>query len=123
MQKRIIILEDDVHIGYILELFLQTEGFEVSLCTTISQLQQSSDNELPDVFLLDIMVPDGNGLLFCRQLKQDPDKKHIPVLMMSAHLGSKNVDQDAGADGFIAKPFDLDTLADLLKKHVGTAAS
>ena len=118
MQKRILILEDDPHIGFILELFLSSQGFQVGLCTTIAELKQESGRELPDVFLLDIMVPDGNGLSFCKMIKQDPHSRQIPVVMMSAHLPVENVSQEACNDDFIAKPFDLDTLAKMISKHV-----
>ncbi|WP_449437108.1 response regulator transcription factor [Pedobacter steynii] len=112
-------MEDDTHIGFILELYLSSQGFQVSLCKTIAELADLSEKQLPDVFLLDIMVPDGSGLSFCKLLKQDPDKKHIPVLIMSAHVNADSFSEEhACNDDFIAKPFDLDSLSKLLDKHL-----
>jgi len=111
MNKQIFILEDNPDISYVLDVFLTTKGYEVSMFSTISQLQDSFQQKLPDVFLLDVMLPDGNGFSICEQIKQDARAAHIPVVMMSAHFDLELMPEVCAADDFIAKPFDLDVVS------------
>src|SRR5690349_12230654 len=100
---KIWILEDDPDIGYILNLFLGDEGFETSVITSANAFRAAVADDLPDLFLMDVMLPDGDGIALCIELKNQQRSKSIPVLMMSAHAGLEQV-KTCKPDGFIAKP-------------------
>lgn len=119
MIKRILIIEDDEDIRYIICYLLVEMGYEVKLADSISdfRLQKSMDEE-PDLILLDVMLPDGNGLDLCLEMKKSAETRHIPVIMMSAHGTEQQLIIQACADDFISKPFDLQDLTDMIKKHL-----
>lgn len=107
MKNTIFILEDNEDICYVLDYFLTEKGFDVKIFPNITSFYETFKNELPDLFLLDVMLPDGDGLLLCKEIRNDERSGMIPILMMSAHSASENVFSESCADGFIAKPFDL----------------
>lgn len=106
-KKSIYIVEDNKDIGYILQYFLNDEGFDVELFETVADFHNRLSKKVPDLFLLDVMLPDGDGLDVCSEIKHDAIFKEKPVLIMSAHLPSESVKKYSCADSFIAKPFDL----------------
>jgi two-component system phosphate regulon response regulator PhoB len=119
MAKRIQIIEDDEDIRYIVCYILMEMGYEVIVADSILDYkQQQSAYFGADLILLDVMLPDGNGLELCLELKNSPATKNIPVIIMSAHATEDQVLKKVSADEFIAKPFDLDELTGLIKKHI-----
>ncbi|RZK35125.1 MAG: response regulator transcription factor [Hymenobacter sp.] len=111
-QKRILIADDDPGIVDAVEMLLEFEGYDVSTTLTGSTVLSLNDN-LPDLLLLDIWMSGEDGRDICKKLKEDTSKKHIPVIMISASKDVKESAMKAGADDFLAKPFDMN---DLLKK-------
>ena len=105
--KRIHILEDDQEIRNVIEILLKEEGFELQLSSTFSELKKNIQDAMPDLFLLDVMLPDGNGAEICEDLKTDIFTKHIPIIVMSAQNNSEQKAIDAFADDYISKPFDI----------------
>lgn len=120
MKKRIHVLEDDKDIAYIIEFLLKDEGYEIQVSTTFKELKEKLKNSIPHLFILDVMLPDGNGLDICGDLKTDPFTKHIPVIIMSAHVRSKQLSELVGPDDYISKPFDLDYIESRIKKLIGS---
>lgn len=110
MIKRIHVLEDDSDIRYIIEYLLKDEGYELQLSSSVSELKNKLRDSLPDLFMIDVMLPDGNGIEICTDLKNDIFTKHIPVIVMSANPRSKQMSAHACADDYISKPFDLDDI-------------
>jgi len=113
MSKCIHLVEDDEDIRFIVEYVLMEEGYEVESFGTASKFYQKEPDDQADLVILDVMLPDGNGIEICRKLKAEPATAHIPIIIMSAHAAEKSILEEACADGFISKPFDL---TDLLKK-------
>ncbi|MBO9671795.1 MAG: response regulator transcription factor [Sphingobacteriaceae bacterium] len=112
-RKRIHILEDDQEIRNVIEILLKDEGFELQLSSSFEELKKNIQDAMPDLFLLDVMLPDGNGAEICEDLKNDIFTKHIPIIVMSAQNNSEQKAIDALADDYISKPFDID---DILKR-------
>ncbi|SDM64416.1 response regulator transcription factor [Pedobacter antarcticus] len=108
MVKRIHVLEDDSDIRYIIEYLLKDEGYELTQSSSLSELKSKIRDGIPDLFIIDVMLPDGNGIEICDDLKNDIFTKHIPVIVMSANPRSKQMSTQACADDYISKPFDLD---------------
>lgn len=119
MRKRICILEDNDDIREVISLILEDAHYEVFSFATVKSFFNRNYNILPDVFLLDVMLPDGNGLDVCNALKTDNATKHIPVMMMSANYNVDDVRRNCKVADFIPKPFDIDELV----SKVGIQAS
>ena len=115
MKKRIHILEDDKDIGYIIEFLLKDEGYDLQLSSTFKEMKAKLKDSIPDLFILDVMLPDGNGIEICHDLKHDMFTKHIPVIVMSANVRSKQMSEMAEPDDYISKPFDLDDIENRIK--------
>ncbi|WP_293303781.1 response regulator transcription factor [Pedobacter sp. UBA5917] len=118
MGKKISILEDDQGIREIVELIFLQEDYEVTGFATVNDFMSRKSDSLPDLFLLDVMLPDGNGLNVCEMLKTEAETSNIPVLMMSAHADLITMKNQSKADGFISKPFDIDHLISMVKKTI-----
>ena len=116
MTKLIYLIEDDEDIRFIVEYILQESNYRVTSFGTASEFNKEIQTSHPDLILLDVMLPDGNGINICRSLKTDPLTLHIPIIIMSAHAAEKSVLEEACADDFISKPFDLDDLLLSVKK-------
>jgi len=117
-KTRIHILEDDQEIRNVIEILLKEEGFELQLSSSFSELKKNIQDAMPDLFLLDVMLPDGNGAEICKDLKTDIFTKHIPIIVMSAQNNSEEKAIDAFADDYISKPFDINDVLDRIKKQV-----
>ncbi|MBB5639366.1 DNA-binding response OmpR family regulator [Pedobacter cryoconitis] len=113
MSKLIQIIEDDEAIRDVIEYILQQSEFDVTVASNAREFKINLFNTLPDLILMDVKLPDGNGIQLCRKLKQSLDTRHIPVIIISAHATAEESSKEAFADDFISKPFDLD---DLLKR-------
>jgi DNA-binding response OmpR family regulator len=111
-QKRIMIADDDPGIVDAVEMLLEFEGYQVTSTVDGSTVLDMKD-ELPDLLLLDIWMSGEDGRDICKKLKSTDATKGIPVIMISASHDIKASAMAAGADDFLAKPFEMD---DLLKK-------
>ncbi|GHA48183.1 hypothetical protein GCM10007103_31430 [Salinimicrobium marinum] len=107
--KRIFVVEDDLGIRELLEYLLMSQEYAVKTFPTAGEFQNCISHESADLILMDVMLPDGNGLEMCRDLSKDPQRKKIPVMLMSAHADQSLFDENCVKD-FIAKPFDVDDL-------------
>lgn len=116
MIKRIHILEDDEDIRYIIGVLLKDEGYELQLSSTFSELKSKLKDSVPDLFILDVMLPDGDGSDICTDLKTDAFTKHIPIIVMSASDRNNERSIAAGANDYISKPFDIDYIVKRIKK-------
>jgi len=108
MEKKIILLEDDPGVREVIELILDLEGYKVISFDTVEKFMAKKPEHEPDLFILDVMLPDGNGTEVCKELKVKGNE--VPVLMMSAHARSEEITKLGVADAFIEKPFDINHL-------------
>jgi len=113
MGKSVCVLEDDEGIRDVIILLLKEENYDVTGFSSVEDFNLNAKNLIPDLFLLDVMLPDGSGLDVCSVLKMTEKTKDIPVLMMSAHAKISEINRSCNAQGFISKPFDI---YDLLKR-------
>jgi len=118
MKKYIHVVEDNEDIRYIVEFFLSDYDYEVQLSANVKDFISSLSGPLPDLYLLDVMLPDGNGLEICKHIKTNERTKHTPVIIMSAHSNENEVKAESCADDFISKPFDLNELVKRIEKHL-----
>jgi len=116
MAKLIHVVEDDEDIRFIVEYLLIEAGYEVTTSGSAKDFFEKIAIQLPELILLDVMLPDGNGINICRTLKTDTRTSHISIIIMSAHAAERAVLEEACADGFISKPFDLDHMLSFVKQ-------
>jgi len=114
--KRIVIFDDDVDILEILTYLLTEKGWEVHTRTTCNNIVEIISEKKPDVILMDNWIPDTGGIKATQLLKSDPELSHIPVIYFSANNDVEMLSQKAGADAYIAKPFDLDELEKIVNQ-------
>lgn len=112
--KRILIVDDTKDILQVVARRLQSWGYEALTAETGEDGLRVAQEQLPDLVLLDIMMPKMKGRDVCAKLKADPKTKHIPVIFMTA-LGLADhvkAGMDLGADDYIVKPFEPAELKD-----------
>lgn len=107
MGKNILVVEDNKDIREIIGYLLNEERYEVHLCEDAGSFRKEIFKRRPDMVILDVMLPDGNGIDLCCEIKSDYRTGHIPVLMMSAHSTLGEIRKKCEADDFIGKPFDI----------------
>jgi len=115
MKKKICVLEDDRGIRDMLDLLLSGEDYEINSFCCIKDFLYAKRNYIPDLYLLDVRLPDGNGLEVCRMLNGNTDTARIPVVMMSADIDANQINVSCKAKAFMAKPFDIYHILDSIK--------
>ncbi len=115
--KKILVVDDDEGILDAVSLILQDEGYAVETVTKGSETFKKISAVHPDVIILDVLMSGTDGRDICRKIKADHQMKGIPVIMMSAHPAANQGAVDCGADGFVAKPFEINELLDEIKRH------
>jgi len=108
--NHILVIDDSTVISSLLDDFLSEKGFQISLAGTAEEAYARIRERIPDLIVLDLVLPDVHGLQFCRVLKADPRTHHIPVIMATAkaiEVKDKVEGLKAGADDYVTKPFEL----------------
>ena len=105
--KKILVIDDLPENVFMLQDRLEHEGYEVLTAYDGSSGIQKARTELPDLILLDIMMPDINGIEVCKTLVQDSNTSDIPIILVTAKTGAEDTKDglDAGAFDYIKKPF------------------
>jgi DNA-binding response OmpR family regulator len=115
--KRMLIVDDDPDILQFLQLIFEDEGYEVQTSMKGQYLEQLHNGGLPNLILLDVFLSGKDGREIVKYLKSQEETKRIPVIMASAHPKAEPTARAAGADDFIAKPFNLDELLAKVAKY------
>jgi len=120
MAKRILIIEDYPHIVEILKVRLEAAGYEVLVAYDGQEGLAVARREVPDLIILDIMLPKMNGYKVCRFLKFDAKYKHIPIVMLTSRVkpSDEQMGRDTGADAYVAKPYDPEKLLELIRGYL-----
>lgn len=107
--NKILLVEDDYTLGSILKDQLEMNGYEVSLLTLPSKtVERLLENEF-DLIILDKLLKGIDGTQICTEIRNTDEISSIPILMMSGFDGAGEVCITAGANNFIAKPFEVDS--------------
>lgn len=105
--RRILIVEDEDHLARVVRLNLQLDGYRVDVAPDGARAQAALAAEGYDLVVLDVMLPDADGMDICRAMRADGDR--TPVLMLTAmgETGDRIAGLQAGADDYLPKPFEL----------------
>lgn len=117
MVKKILIADDDRSILDAITMILEIEGYEVQTTQNGANVETLCKHS-PDLLLLDIWMSGYNGKDICKALKSKKKTKDIPVIMISANKDTAKIAKEAGADGFLAKPFDIKDLLSTVAFHI-----
>ncbi len=115
--KTIFLVEDDHSLRDLINFLLSDKEYNVEAFPNANTFENGIKNGDPDLILMDIMLPDGNGVELCKALKLNSAKNNIPVILMSAHADPSIAD-NSGACHFIKKPFDIDELYTEIQRHI-----
>lgn len=109
---KILVVDDSPFIVEIIETILKDSGFEVITADDGEKALNRAKNDLPDLIVLDLMLPKMNGYEVCKILKNDELYKAIPIIMLTARVNDEDAvkGKQAGADAYMGKPFELDDL-------------
>jgi len=117
LKAKLLLVEDEASQQVILDYNLKSAGYETVQASDGYQALQLIDEELPDLILLDWMLPGVSGIEICRQLKARKDTREIPIIMLSAR--SEEVDKvrglETGADDYMQKPYGIQELLARIK--------
>ncbi|GAC1647135.1 MAG: response regulator [Herpetosiphon sp.] len=124
MSERIMVAEDDPGLRMLLETLLEEQGFDVQTVPNGDALVRATREQLPDLLLVDIMMPEMDGLEAIRQLRLDTRTAHLPMLLLTALNNPDFAVRgfDSGADDYITKPFDNDVLVARIRANLRRAA-
>jgi two-component system alkaline phosphatase synthesis response regulator PhoP len=116
-KKRIILIEDEEDIAALIKLQAESFGYKLHVEVDGVNGYRSVEREKPDLVILDLMLPGENGLDVCRKIKNNPDLKNIPVVILSAKGEELDVvlGLELGADDYVAKPFSPKVLFSRIK--------
>jgi DNA-binding response OmpR family regulator len=117
MVEKILVVDDDVDSLKLIGLMLQRQGYEVSSAGTGGQALSRAEVDQPNLIILDVMMPDMNGLDVCKRLRQNPRTQRIPIIMFTAKtlIDDKVKGFEAGADDYLTKPTHPAELASRVK--------
>jgi PleD family two-component response regulator len=111
-KARLLVVEDDIDIGNMLKIYFSGMDFEVDVAVRGSEALEKTKQVLPQLIVLDIMLPDIDGYEVCRSLRTNMRTSHIPVIFLTQRdeRSDKLQGLELGADDYITKPFDIEEL-------------
>ena len=120
MKKKILIVEDEESLLKLESILLTSKGFDVRGVANGRDALESLLQDPPDLVLLDIMLPEMDGFQVCRHIKQNPQTRHIPVIMLTAKKTREDMERgrEVGADCYITKPFKSAMVIETIQRYL-----
>jgi DNA-binding response OmpR family regulator len=120
MSKKILVIEDYPETAKMVESIFKMKDFDVVLAYDGKSGLQKAAAEKPDIILLDVMMPEMNGIEVCQQLKSNPETAKIPVIIISVKTSGEDIEagKKAGADDYIVKPFEPSKLVEAVERFI-----
>ena len=119
MNKKVFIFDDNIEILELCTEILEDLGLEVKTSPTTNSVEEQVSSYMPDLIFMDNWLPDISGIEATKLIKANEALKHIPVIYFSANSNISELANQAGADDFLAKPFDIDKFEETVKKYTG----
>ncbi len=120
MNQKVLLVDDEEPYTDVMRNALVSLGLEVIVALNAMEAMDHLHRGMPDLILLDVMMPAIDGLTLLRWLKESPERRKVPVYVVSAKTTASDREAafEAGADGFLAKPFTFQELKDLVRAHI-----
>jgi DNA-binding response OmpR family regulator len=124
MARSILIVDDEPNIVISLEFLMKREGWRVAVAADGDAALESLARETPDLVILDVMLPKRNGFDVCRQIREDPGRAGLKILMLTAKGRDTEVAKGMhlGADAYVTKPFSTKDLVAQVRRLLGEGA-
>jgi PleD family two-component response regulator len=120
---RILVVEDDFDISNMLRIYFTGQGYDVQVAPRGGDALMLTRKQLPQLIVLDIMLPDMNGFDVCRELRTTTRTSHIPIIFLTQkdERADKIAGLELGADDYVTKPFDIEELKLRVKNQIDRA--
>ncbi len=118
MKKTILIYDDDPEILLLCKAILSRFDYTPETLIKCDNIVNDIQSFKPDLILMDLWIPVIGGEKAIAIMKQNEESKHIPVLIFSANVDIKDISQKVGADGYIEKPFTVNSFIETIQKHI-----
>lgn len=116
--KKVFVFDDNADILDLCTIILEDAGYDIRTSSTSNNIIDQVMAYIPDIIFMDNWLPDVGGIDATKALKRHDTLKSIPVIYFSANNDVKSLAQQAGADGYLPKPFDIKELEDIISKHL-----
>jgi DNA-binding response OmpR family regulator len=123
MAQTLMLVDDDPQLCHVVSMFFELEGFVVVVAKNGKEALELLHETKPNVILLDVMMPEMDGLELCKQIRADKRLKEIPIAVFTANEMREAEMTEAGADRFIVKPFSLDGLRITVDEMIASRAA
>tara|TARA_B100001121_G_scaffold310652_1_gene343529 strand:- start:2067 stop:2777 length:711 start_codon:yes stop_codon:yes gene_type:complete len=116
-KNTVLIVEDEEDIASILQINLEADGYDVITLNSGGPVMSVVLEQQPSIILLDVMIPEKDGFEVCKELKANPQTKHVPIIFLTAKTLEHNVISglEIGADDYITKPFSVSVVISRIK--------
>ena len=121
MGRRVLVVDDEPDIVYMVKVILRSAGCEVTTAGGVAEATSMLAVDDPDLILLDLRLADGDGMEVLEAMRSSGKLESIPVIILSAHATPSTSEKAiaAGAKGYITKPFIAGQLVDAVNQHLG----
>jgi len=121
MAKKILLVDDSATVLMMERMILASEGAELYTAKNGLEAQEKAKQERPDLILMDVVMPQMNGLQACKAIRSDPDTQHIPIIMVTTRGETMNVEEGYknGCNEYITKPIDSAELLRMVRHYLG----
>jgi DNA-binding NtrC family response regulator len=116
--KKVFVIDDNVDILDLCTIILEDAGYEIKTSSTSNNIIEQVSSYTPDIIFMDNWLPDVGGIDATKELKSHAQLQHIPVIYFSANNDVKSLAEQAGADDYLSKPFDIEELEKIISKHL-----
>lgn len=116
MNKTVLIFDDDPDISELCKILLSRKGYTVQTCHDCVDAVSIVNNVQPDVILMDNSIPGQGGILATQSIKNNQQLKHIPVIFFTANTNIEKLAEEATANCFLKKPFNITELESLVTR-------
>ena len=115
---KVLVIDDDHDILDLVKLILTRKGIDVIVSSEPGVVKETIKTNNPNLLLMDISMGTFDGRYLCSQLKKDPEFSFLPVILFSANKIDLHSITESGADDFLQKPFDINSLVDIINAHL-----
>lgn len=114
----VLIVEDDPDQAALAELRVTAAGYRVAVAASVEDMTRALRQHVPDLLLLDVMLPDGDGFDILGKLRRHPDYALLPIVMLTVKADPHDIQHGLalGADGYVTKPYSKEVLADTIRR-------
>lgn len=118
VNKKVFVFDDNTDILDLCTIILEDAGYDIKTSSTSNDIIDQVKAFMPDIIFMDNWLPDIGGMEATKTLKAHDLFKDVPVIYFSANNDVKLLAEQAGADGYLSKPFDIEELEEIIKKHL-----